>query len=333
MEHIETIEIIINSKKEYLTKKEYKSFCNVMRNIIQVYNKNMEFKKISDSFLQYSCIILLDIIDTIKEHIRDIDYMNYMESFKFLVIKFKEHNDNYDNYDFVDYHHYNDDDNHQIIDIDLLFERVEYYKSILNDFIEEKNLPIDFIDSSFNVAELTAYNYIYDTCSCNNKTELCEKYYYCKNIQKYILNNPLMFIIINCSYYDTDKICYDINKYNLFSFDGKINDEFSLNLTNPKYTNDTKDINFMFNIFNSSSYLMKLLVFINIVFTFYTKHYNLLNNERFRKTLYSKIIEFKEDYNETKWYDKLNLDINLLDIVLDSLKERIPMEIFNSFSQ
>ena len=28
-----------------------------------------------------------------------------------------------------------------------------------------------------------------------------------------------------------------------------------------------------------------------------------------------------------------NLDINLLDIVLDSLKERIPMEIFNSFLQ
>jgi hypothetical protein len=326
MEYIETIKIIINSKKEYLTKKEYKSFCNIMRNIIQVYYKIDKFEKISDSFLQYSCIILLDTIDTIKEHIRDIDYMNYMESFKFLVIKFKENND------FVDYHHYNDD-NHQIIDIDLLFERVEYYKSILNDFIKEKNLPIDFIDSSFNVAELAAYNYIYNTCSCNNKTELCKKYYYCKNIQKYILNNPLMFIIINCSYYDTDKICYDIKKYNLFSFDGKINDEFSLNLTNPKYTNDTKDINFMFNIFNSSSYSMKLLVFINIVYTFYTKHYNLLNNERFRKTLYSKIIEFKEDYNKTKWYDKLNLDINLLDIVFDSLKERIPMEIFNSFSQ
>jgi hypothetical protein len=319
MEHIDTIKKIINSKKEHLTKKEYKSFCNVMRNTIQVYYKIDKFEKISDSFLQHFCIILLDTIETIKEHIRDIDYMNYMESFKFLVIEFKEHNDNYD------YYYDEDDDYHQIIDINLLFERVEYYKSILNDFIEEKNLPIDFLNSSFNVAELAAYNYIYDTCSCNNETKVCEQYYYCKNIQKYILNNPLMFIIINCGTCDTNKICEDIVKYNLFSFDGKINDEFSLDLSNTQYTNDMKEINFMFKLFNGSSYSMKLLLFINIVYTIYTKHYNLLYHQNFRCTLYSKIIEFKEDYNETKWYDKLNLDMNLLDIVLDSLKEKTQM--------
>ena len=156
MEHIQHINLIINNNKHHLSKVEYKSFNKVINSI----SKNKKCKKIPYLVLEAFCIILLNSIENIKYNIRDIDYNN--------------NNDN------------NDDDN-IIIDIDLLLELIEYNKSTLDDFIKEHNLSIDFLNSSFNIAEYAAYNYIYNI---NNKT-------WRKDIQKYILNNPLIFIILN----------------------------------------------------------------------------------------------------------------------------------------
>ena len=219
------------------------------------------------------------------------------------------------------------DDNHIVINIDLLFERIEYNKSILHDFIKANNLPIDFLNSSFNVSELAAFNYIYDSCSYHNDNDvvcICEKYYNCKNIQKYILNNPLMFIIINKK--NIDKICYDIKKYNLFSFDGKINNSFSLDLTTYTLKEAHEHLLLMMS-FNHVDISMKTLLFINIFYNIYVKYYNLLKFIKFRNIIYSKIIELKEfDFNSKYWFDKLNLDPNLLDIIDGSLCEYFPLE-------
>jgi hypothetical protein len=336
MEHCETINRIINTNKEHLTNKNYKSFCKVINNL----SKNKKFKKMPDSVLQYSCIVLIETIDILKEHVRDIDYINYMNSLKFLVEKIKKTDDNYDDdEDYrVDYHdyynYYNNYDDHQIIDIDLLLERIEYNKLILNDFIKEKNLPIDFIDSSFNVSYVAAYNYIYDNCSCDNNEYMgyiCKKHYYCKNIQKYILNNPIVFIIINSNNRNniaTDKICYDIKKYNLFSFDGKISNSFLLDLSSTVSVEAKKDLDFMMSLFHSRGQSIQVLLFINIINIIYTKYYNLLKTQRFRHVLYAKIIEFKEfNYYANEWSDKLNLEQNILDIISNNFREHFPIDI------
>jgi hypothetical protein len=227
------------------------------------------------------------------------------------VFKYDNNNNNYDN-----------NNNNIIIDIDLLLELIEYNKSILDDFIKEHNLSIDFLNSSFNIAEYAAYNYIYDICSynINNKT-------WCKDIQKYILNNPLIFIILNES--NTNHICNDIIKYNLFSFDGKINSLFNSSINIESDKESVSNIKFIISLLNSDT-SKQALIFINIFYIIYTKEYKLLHNKKFRECVYSKILELKECKDYVKyWIDKFNLDSNILDIISDSFHTNFPVDILN----
>jgi len=311
MEHIQYINFIINNNKHHLSKVEYKSFNKVINSI----SKNKKCKKIPYLVLEAFCIILLNTIENIKHNIRDIDYINYMNSLNSVIKVFKYDNNNNNN---------NNDNNNNniIIDIDLLLELIEYNKSILDDFIKEHNLSIDFLNSSFNIAEYAAYNYIYDICSynINNKT-------WCKDIQKYILNNPLIFIILNES--NTNHICNDIIKYNLFSFDGKINSLFNSSINIESDKESVSNIKFIISLLNSDT-SKQALIFINIFYIIYTKEYKLLHNKKFRECVYSKILELKECKDYVKyWIDKFNLDSNILDIISDSFHTNFPVDILN----
>jgi hypothetical protein len=343
MEHLTNINKIIDAHKIHIIKSDYKSLINIIHNL----NKNMLSKKIPNKILTEFFIIFITIIDNIKDHLRDIDYLSYMESLKeintFMISKKKRWISYID--DDGDYHEYEEDDDNteceeydennnediNIINFDELLQVIDDNNNILMNFIQENNLPNDFLNSDFNVAEKAAYDYLsVNTCKCNNNIIECNTYndgiLHCKYIQKSILNNPLNLIIINMYEADHDKICHDIKKYNLFLFDGKIN--FLLNETD---INFMKNIKYQIALLSNIDYYydLKILQFINIIYLIFKKYNILFTNTSLRKTFYTKV--FTEINNNDSairmikyWAEKLDFDINIYEIIINSFYENFP---------
>jgi hypothetical protein len=322
MEHIQEIDIIITNYNSFLSKKSYKLFIKIIDNL----KENFISKTISDSVFESFCIILLNTIENIKHNIRDIDYINYMNSLNSVIKIFKYNDNNYYDDDDDDYYNYNHNDDENIINMDLFTDRIEYNTLILEDFIKENNLSNDFLNSSFNIVEVAAYNYVNYNCLCDDNNIICNKFMLCKNIQKYILNNPLTFILMNNN---IDNICEDINKYNLFSFDGKINSLFHYNDNHRQISLETEiNIQLLIKIFHlNHTRQLAVLSFINIFNYIYTKEYMILNNTDFRNTLYDKIKDLQDHVHHVEfWINKLNLDSNIIDKINNSILEYFPVK-------
>ncbi len=343
MEHLENINQIINTHKTNMIKSDYKSSMNVINNL----TKNMLSRKIPHKLLTKYFIIFINTIENIKNELRDADYLLFMNSLKeintFMTFKkdrlsdYDEEEDNYYNYEEDNNDNDNEEDN-CIIDMDELLQVIDSNNSIIMNFIQENNLPNDFLNSVFNISNKAAYNYLYyGACSCDDDiiscNMNCNNYLKCKNIQKYILNYPLNFIIYNeYNYNDYIRIVEDIKKYNLFSFDGKINDKFNI-----EYIMDESKMNknIIKNIINqielqsnNLSYNNQVIQFINIISIIFQKEYHLLTNPNLRQAIYSKLmVQFN---NETVievihyWANKLNFNPNIIEIITSSIFKYFP---------
>ncbi len=334
MEQLQEIEMIITNYKVHSSKKAYKSFIKAVDNLKQ----NMSYKKDSDEVLNSFYLILLSTIENVKNKIRDIDYMNYLKSLDLIINFFKQNDEYYSDYeeynyeDNHDYYHYNYDEEN-IINFDSYTDRVEYNQLILENFIKENNLSNDFLNSSFNVAEIAAYNYVHNNCPCDDDSDdMCNKFMLCKNIQKNILNNPLTYMFMYTYYigedmfmytFNIDNICEDINKYKLFSFDGTINSLFQYcNYEQPSQSAEI-NIKILIELFElSETTQLRVLNLINMFNYIFTKEYLILNNSKFRYILYDKIKDLKDNMEHVEyWIDKLHLDSNIIDKIDNSIRK------------
>ncbi len=321
MEFYQNIHIIINNNKHHITNKDYKTFNNIIRKYRHLTN-NKKHIKIPQQILCNFYMILINIIENIKDNIRDIDYLSFMNSLYQLNIYVK--NSEYtitsniiDNY---------------IIDIDLLMEYINYNNSVLEEFIKENHLPNDFLQCSLNIANMAALSRITNNiCKCYDYR--CCGFYYCKNIQNFVLNNPLVLLLLNLveGKEDENKIIEDIHKYNLFLFDGKINNLLDLSISIDTKDLFSYDLLFILKLYNSCLYLkLQILFFIIIFEKIYVKEYNLLHSPKFKEIVSVRLIELNNKDNSAcqyyikYWIDKLNLDSNIITTMIESFHLYFP---------
>lgn len=327
MEHLEAIHNIMYDNRHHFSTKEYRMFSNIYNNCMIQY---FDIGHISESFLHKLCLDFMIFIENIKDNIKDIEYINFMKELyelnKLFKSKLKLYNQNEQCYE-------DDDDEINIIDIDLLLTTINNNNSILEQFIKDNNLPNDFKNSSFNISEYAAFDYVSNhhyLCNIKQHNLFCDcNYVKCKNLQIYILQNPLFLFFIDNIDSDFDKIEQDIIKYNLFSFDGKINS--SLNLTSSNKISEKSILEMSF-IFTKLEYLscskIRALFFIFIFYNIYVKHYTLLYNTNFKNRVLPKLDELKNPGENSKdvnyWIYNLKLDPNIVSIMVDSFKSYFP---------
>jgi hypothetical protein len=281
--------------------------------------------------------VLIDGIDNLKQYLTDNEYLKLMMSISKLEEIINSNNDSDDsdeNYSDNEEENEEDDENEEcnIIEItkednDLISNISDTNEKILINFIKENNLPEDFINSTFSIYDVSAVNYIAKkTCKCMNDNDMCdEEVMNCKNFQKIILRNPLTYI--TCKQYNeqyVDKIISDINKYNLFSFDGKINtNELEIDECNIKLI-ISKNLK-MFDNIRGIKY--RTLQFLNIFHIIYNTAYHLLiKHDNFKQAVYNKLInEIGTDENKINeikyWTSKLNLHPDIISIMISNFKE------------
>ncbi len=321
MEFYQNIHIIINNNKHHITKKDYKTFNNIIRKYSHLTN-NKKHIKIPQQVLCNFYMILIDIIENIKDFLRDIDYLSFMNSLYKLNIYVKD----------SEYTIISNEIDDNIIDIDLLMEYINYNNSVLEKFIKENHLPNDFLQCSLNIANMAALSCITNN-SCKCYDYRCCGFYHCKNIQNFILNNPLVLLLLNLidKKEDENRIIEDIHKYNLFSFDGKINNLLDLSVYIDIKDLFSFDLLFILKLYNSSLYLkLQILFFIIIFEKIYVKEYILLHYPKFKEILSVRLTELnnKENlmcqYYIKYWIDKLNLDSNIINIMIESFHLYFP---------
>jgi hypothetical protein len=321
MESFKNIVNIINSKKEYLNKGDYKAFNNT---VIGIISNKLKYKVLVQYFIR-----LINIIDNIKDNITDSDYLLYMNSLSKLEEHYKNLEENYND------DHYYDDNDINIIDVEKFVEIFNNNNTILMNFIKDNNLSEDFINSTFNIVYDATYNYINNnTCKCINENNIC--YYYsdnnyinCKNIQMHILNNPLNFLIYKqLEHFNINKIIEDINKYKLFSFDGKIN----CNLNNINKINIISNLQFNVNLFEKiiedDTFNIQILQYINIYYIMCNYGYIILREKNLRKLSYLKLMTeiIKPGVLDSieYWASLLNFNNNIFNIIIENYKKLFP---------
>ncbi len=277
--------------------------------------------------------IIVDTIDSFKEHLTDNQYFEVMKS----VSKLHEIIDNQDDDSDLssvvsetesDINTESDIDiqnEMDIIDIDLLLSITHKKQMKLLEYMISNNLPEDFLTSSFNLSEKAAYNYVTNQeCTCEND-KFCNSSLYsfvrCRNIDNIIMNHPLLLVIYkNCCECCTHRAIYDINKYNLFSFDGNFN-------KNPltQKQNFINNMKFLLDFNHNINSLLKGVNFINIYYYILNNGYNILKEEHgFRNSVYNRIFEnLNEDLTNDivdKWLTEFNIRPDLFQVIVDNLK-------------
>jgi len=213
-----------------------------------------------------------------------------------------------------------------IIDIDLLLKIRNNNEMIFMNFIKDNNISEDFINSKFNIIDKSAYNYVINkTCNCENEYDICsnDDNTNCKNYQNFILENPINYMIYkkDCPCCN-EQILEDIKKYNLFSFDGKIN-KLENNIEEKIVAK--KSSIFANKLANTSISKYQVIQFLNLYKYIFKYGYTLLNNDKFRNTFFNKLLTEgnKDSVKEyiPYWANLFNFDSNIINIMIDNLKE------------
>jgi hypothetical protein len=277
---------------------------------------------------------LINGIDSVKDHLSDKDYlelMNAVGKLGELINDTKSVSDlesvSDDSDDDNDDNNENDDNDIDIdidiIDIDLLLKTIDENEIYFKNYINEKNLPEDFINSKFNIINKNSYFYVSNkTCNCKEEDDLCDATIImsCKNYQKIILKYPLYHIVTRDCSNCANVICNEINKYNLFSFDGSI--KTSNNTNGEKFS---KYASYLMNMINHSDALNKVLLFINFFSYIFENGHLLLENEKMKEACCNKLLT--EGNNETisehlpHWSQLLNFEPNIINIMINNLIE------------
>jgi hypothetical protein len=290
--------------------------------------------------------VLINGIDNVKQYMSDKEYLTLMNSISKLneIITSNElvdsddsddlddsvySVDSVDSIDSVD--NYSNDDNIDILDIDLLLETINDNETVFNNYMIENNLPDDFRSSKFNVIYSSAYNYVSNKrCKCQNEYDLCDyfliNFINCKNYQRLILKCPIIQeTIVNFENIESNNSVFDdINKYNLFQFDAKIN---KLNNIDEKIFSSV--LKLLLNLMNECENYPKYQVILFITMYCYMFKYGgkLLQHPTLVECSYNKLISESEGMSMKtylpSWAAKFNFDPNILNIMVDSYKEII----------
>jgi hypothetical protein len=119
-------------------------------------------------------------------------------------------------------------------------------------------------------------------------------------------------------------IVEDIKKYNLFSFDGKFN-KLENNIEERIVAKKSSILaNLLANTIISK---YQVIQFLNLYKYIFRYGYTLLNNEKFRNTFFNKLLtEGNKDLMKEYipyWANLFNFDSNIINIMIDNLKEHI----------
>lgn len=277
---------------------------------------------------------LINGIDSVKEHLTDNEYLELMKAIGKLseminddTKSVSELNSVSDDDEEPDEEPEEDEeepeDDINIIDIDLLLKIIDENELVFRTYMTKKNLSEDFINSKFNIINKNAYNYLYNkTCNCKEDYELCvdSDILNCKNYQKFILKFPLIHIVTRDCSHCVEVVCNEINKYNLFSFDGTINklNEIQSELFG-KYSGT------LMNMLNNVTSVNKILLFMNIFSYIFENGHLLIENEKFKDCCSNKLLtEGTNDvFNQhfPYWSNLLNINSNIINIMINNLIE------------
>jgi hypothetical protein len=278
--------------------------------------------------------ILVNGIDDVKEHFLDgtyLELMNAISKLHEIIENYQSDNQSSDD-DISDYNSdYDIDDEDEdeeepeieMVDIESFLELRNYNENLLSQFIINNNLSNDFINSKFNLIDRVCNNYLNNNIKCNCcGDKYCsnsyESFINCKNIQKAVLNYPLLLVIYYSNQYIDNEVIDDINKYKLFQFDGKINK----NKYNYQYNNIGNIINLIPKLEISK---LKLLLFVQICYLTCNNYLFLNNNIKYRNSIFNKIInENNSEINKNNikyWNEKLNINQNIFDNMINSFRE------------
>ncbi len=270
---------------------------------------------------------LINGIDNVKEHLTDHEYILLMSAISKLneIISENDNNTSYSSDDIDDIDE-NNIESYDIIDIDLFLDIIDNNESILMNFIKEKNLSNDFINSKFNIIHKSAYNcVIQKTCNCKDKFEVCiNNTMNCRNYQNFIINNPINYLInerFNNDNYPF--IVEDIKKYNMFLVTGQINKN-ETNIDDRTTVCNTKIMLEISELLDSNYKVLNFINLINYIFNNCYKQYIL--NDNFRKTLYNKLIT-DGNCDTLKqhlpfWANLFNFDLNIINIMTNNLTDQ-----------
>jgi hypothetical protein len=265
--------------------------------------------------------VLAEGIDILKHNMTDGEYltlMNALSQLKNIIT--------------------NDNNNHR--DREIVVENdpymLEQFLEIRNtleqeilDFIAENKLPDDFINSSFNIIDSIAYNQLNNTtCNCTDMhfcNNTIQNFIKCKNIQKLILNNPLLCVLYyhQSNTISINEVYNDINKYNLFTFDGTIIKKNHID--KEIVMNHIKGCLNIFTFFNHYTN-MQVVCFLHIYYIICNFAFELLNEyEKFRLICYEKIKTELIKHTTISELDelsrKINFNNNIFNIILHNIEE------------
>ncbi len=273
---------------------------------------------------------LIDGIDGVKEHLTDNEYLKLMNAVGKLgeIINTKSDIDDDDSIsndeetDILDDNEDEPDVEINIVDIELLLKTIDENELLFRNYMNENNLPADFINSKFNVINKSAYNYVNNkTCNCE-EDELCtnNNLLSCKNYQNIILKFPLIHIITRDCSNCINGVCNDINKYNLFSFDGSIT--ISNNTTSEIFT---KYSIILMDIVTNANIENTVLLFINLFYYIFENGHLLLENESLKECCCNKLLIEVNNQSITQhlpyWSNLLNIDSNIINNMINNLIE------------
>ncbi len=272
--------------------------------------------------------ILLNGIDTVKEHMSDVEYLKMMDAIGKLsqIINSQDDSDNYSESYYSDNESEisEDDEEVSVLDIDMLLETINNNEIVFNNFMKENNLSDDFKLSKFNVINQSAFNYVtHNTCKCCDENEICyeniDNLYNCKNYQSFILKFPAIHLFVkrNCEGCN-ETIIEDINKYKLFEFDGKI-----------KFNDINKDtfanfIRAMISITNNIEGKYQIILFFNIFHFLFNYGNILLQEKKLKLSIYNKLLSEKDKHSMKEyspyWANVLYFDKNIYNRLIESLE-------------
>jgi hypothetical protein len=275
---------------------------------------------------------LVEIIDGFKEKISDNDYLNLMKNINKLneIISSineddSESNESSDNSDSLSEltEESSDESDNGILEFNKEMLEVE-----INNFMEFRNLPDDFINSQFNIIDDAVLNHDNCTCTINRFcSDTIDDFIKCNNIQRIVLKHPLLLIIYTIHKYRDDielagektkLVIDDLRKYNIFTFDGKIKKS--------KKCEDYIDYlitNLLRLSHASSDRTIACLLFFYMNYIFCVDGWKIISTNQLACIgIYNKLIdstEFKE--GSEFWFKLLNIDTNIYNIMIDSYKE------------
>ncbi len=290
----------------------------------------MELKKVNNDIF-----ILGDRIDILKEHMKDGEYMEAMNSLSQLKNGFdsiKEFMDNVQDF-MANNHNFNYDINSNSLSVymnsvnDYNYKRNQIRNILtkkLKKFMNINNLPEDFLKSNFNLIDficsldydVLVKNYVIENntikCCCNNNEKnwfCCESlndFLHCGHLQDIILQFPLLIGI--CYDKPLDELFQDIVKYNMFNFDGSVKDFDNCIITNIEINHTDKEkyiktvhsllslfYNIQFSFTKKIKHIKKIFIVLSLYKLICDNGVFIKSFSGFYKTTYFKLNDFKQD--------------------------------------